>query len=103
MAFVTVGTKSDIVAGEVKAFSVNGHNIVVANLDGEHFYALDDLCTHDNGPLGEGILADGMIECPRHGARFDCATGRVKALPAVRALRTYPVKVEDNDISVDVD
>ena len=103
MAFVKVGTKSDIVPGEVKTFDVNGRSIAVANLDGEHIYAVDNLCTHDNGPLGEGILADGTIECPRHGARFDIATGRVKALPAVRPIKTYPVKVEESDILVDVE
>ncbi len=102
MAFVKVGTKSDIVAGEVKAFEIDGRSVVVANLDGLNFYAIDNLCTHDNGPLGEGILADGMVECPRHGARFDVKTGAVKALPAVRPVRTYPVKVEENDVLVDV-
>ena len=102
MAFVKVGTKSDVVPGEVKVFEVNGRSIAVANLDGEKIYAVDNLCTHDNGPLGEGILADGMIECPRHGARFDIATGQVRALPAVRPIKTYPVKLEENDILVDV-
>lgn len=102
MAFVTVGSTSDIAVGEVKAFEVNGRGIVVANVDGRHFYALDDLCTHDNGPLGEGALVDDTVECPRHGARFDAATGRVKALPAVRPVKTYPVEVEGNDVRVDV-
>ena len=64
--------------------------------------AIADLCTHDNGPLGEGILANGQVECPRHGARFDACSGAVKALPAVRPVKTYAVKVEDNDILVDV-
>lgn len=102
MAFVKVGTKSDIVPGEVKVFEVNGRSIAVANIDGVSIHAIDNLCTHDNGPLGEGTLADGQVECPRHGARFDVVTGAVRALPAVRPVRTYPVRVEDNDILVDV-
>jgi 3-phenylpropionate/trans-cinnamate dioxygenase ferredoxin component len=103
MTFVKIGTKSDVAAGEVREFKVNGRSIVVANVDGAHFYALDNLCTHDNGPLGEGTLADGTVECPLHGARFDVATGRVKALPAVRPVRTYPVQLDGDDISVDVE
>ncbi|MGE0056506.1 MAG: non-heme iron oxygenase ferredoxin subunit [Dehalococcoidia bacterium] len=102
MAFVKVGTKSDVVPGEVKAFKVDGTSIVVANIDGAEICAIADLCTHDGGPLGDGTLADGLVECPRHGARFDVRTGAVKALPAVRPVKTYPVKVEDNDIMVDV-
>lgn len=102
MAFVKIATKSDIVAGEVKEFEVNGRSIVVANVDGAHFYALDNLCTHDNGPLGEGTLIDGTVECPRHGARFDVVTGRVKALPAVRSVKTYAVQLDGDEIAVDV-
>ena len=102
MAFVKVGTKSDITPGEVKQFDVNGASIVVANLDGETICAIANLCTHDNGPLGEGTLADGLIECPRHGARFDACTGAVRSLPAVRPVKSYPVRVEGNDILVDI-
>ena len=102
MAFVKVGTKSDVTPGEVKEFEVNGTSIVVANIDGEKICAIANLCTHDNGPLGEGTLADGLIECPRHGARFDACSGAVKALPAVRPVKAYTVQVEGNDILVDV-
>lgn len=101
MAFERVSSVADIEAGNVRVFEVNGRSICVTNLDGEQFYAVDNLCTHDNGPLGEGRLADGTIECPRHGARFDVKTGAVRALPAVRPVRTYQVRVEGDDILVD--
>jgi 3-phenylpropionate/trans-cinnamate dioxygenase ferredoxin subunit len=97
-----VATKSDIPAGTVQVYEVNGRSICLANLDGEHFYAIDNLCTHDNGPLGEGKLANGTVECPRHGARFDLKTGAVRALPAVRPVKTYTVSVEGEDISIEV-
>ena len=103
MAFTRVGTKSDIPAGTVKVFEVDGASICVANLDGAEFYAIDNLCTHDNGPLGEGKLDGALVECPRHGARFDVKTGAVKALPAVRPVQTYAVQVEGDDIAVEVD
>jgi 3-phenylpropionate/trans-cinnamate dioxygenase ferredoxin subunit len=97
-----VATKSDVPSGNVRVVEANGRRIALANVDGEHFYAVDDVCTHDNGPLGEGTLADNLIECPRHGARFDLTTGAVRALPAVRPIRTYPVRLEGEDVYVDV-
>jgi 3-phenylpropionate/trans-cinnamate dioxygenase ferredoxin subunit len=103
MAKERVATKSDIAAGTVQVFEVGGRSVCVANVDGEHFYAIDNLCTHDNGPLGEGKLAGETVECPRHGARFDLKTGAVRALPAVKPVRTYPVTVEGEDVSVEVE
>jgi len=101
MAMQRIGTKSDIPAGTVRVFEAGGRSVCVANLDGENFYAIDNLCTHDNGPLGEGKLANGTVECPRHGARFDLKTGAVRALPAVRPVKTYSVEVTGEDVSVD--
>ena len=102
MTAVRVGSKSDVPAGQVRVFQVDGRSVCVANLDGESFYAIDNLCTHDNGPLGEGTLAGDQVECPRHGARFDVKTGEVKAFPAVRPVRTYPVTIEGDEVKVDV-
>lgn len=101
MALHRVAATSDVPAGEVRVFSVDGKSIALANLDGR-FYAVDNVCTHDNGPLGEGYLEDTQIECPRHGAKFDLATGQVRALPAVRPVNTYPVQVNGDEVSVDV-
>jgi 3-phenylpropionate/trans-cinnamate dioxygenase ferredoxin subunit len=102
MAGERIATKSDIPAGTVQVFEVEGVSICVANLDGEHFYAIDNLCTHDYGPLGEGKLAGDTVECPRHGARFDVKTGAVRALPAVRPVKTYRVTIEGEEVRVDV-
>jgi 3-phenylpropionate/trans-cinnamate dioxygenase ferredoxin subunit len=102
MTMSRVATRADVPPGSVRVFQVNGRSIALANLDGA-FYAVDNLCTHDNGPLGEGTLWNGTIECPRHGARFDVQTGAVKALPAVRPVRTYPVHVDGDEVSVDVE
>jgi 3-phenylpropionate/trans-cinnamate dioxygenase ferredoxin component len=97
-----VATKADIPAGTVQVFEVNGVSIALANLDGENFYAIDNVCTHDGGPLGEGRLVNGTVECPRHGARFDVKTGAVRALPAVRPVKAYPVEVVGEEIRVEV-
>ena len=92
---------SDIPDGAVKVVQPGGRELVVANVGGE-FYAIDDVCTHDGGPLGEGLLVDSQIECPRHGARFDLKTGRPVTLPAVLPVRAYPTKVEGDSVLVDV-
>jgi 3-phenylpropionate/trans-cinnamate dioxygenase ferredoxin component len=98
---VRVASTQDVPMGECRVFATEGHSIALCNLNGE-FYAVDNLCTHDNGPLGEGRIDRGTIECPRHGARFDVKTGAVKALPAVRPIKTYPVTVEGDEVRVDV-
>jgi 3-phenylpropionate/trans-cinnamate dioxygenase ferredoxin subunit len=102
MAFERVATKADVPEGAVRVFAVGGRSIALAHVAGGDFYAIDNLCTHDNGPLGEGTLVGGTVECPRHGARFDVKTGAVRALPAVRPVRAYVVQVDGDEVSVDV-
>jgi 3-phenylpropionate/trans-cinnamate dioxygenase ferredoxin component len=100
MAVVRVASKSEVPPGEVRVFEANGRSIALANVNGE-FFAIDNVCTHDGGPLGEGTLWNDQVECPRHGARFDVRSGRVMALPAVLPVRSYPVQVDGDDISID--
>jgi len=79
-------------------------SIGVYNCGGE-LYALEDRCSHDDGPLCEGEFdcAERIAICPRHGARFDIATGRALTLPAYIAVDTFPVRVrEDGMVVVDV-
>jgi 3-phenylpropionate/trans-cinnamate dioxygenase ferredoxin component len=93
---------ADVPAGEVRVVACDGRSLAMSNIDGE-LYAIDNVCTHDNGPLGEGQLRRGRIICPRHGASFDAKTGKVLSLPAVRDVRAYPVTVEGDDVYVDCD
>jgi len=97
--YVGVGKTSDIPPGEVRVFIVDGRGVAVANVDGQ-FYAFADVCTHDDGPVAEGELDGCVIECPRHGARFDIMTGQVLAMPAVVPLPVYDLKVEGDEIKV---
>ena len=101
MTFVPVAKVSDVGPGEVRVFEVAGKGIALANVGGS-FFAIDDVCTHDGGPLGEGRVVGDLVECPRHGARFDVKTGRPRALPAVVPVRTYPVAVEGDEVKVDL-
>ncbi len=73
--------------------------MLVCNVGGD-LYAVEDVCPHDRGPLGEGRLRGATIECPRHGARFDVRDGSVKAPPAVRPVPCLPVHVEDGQVVV---
>ena len=95
-----VASASDIPAGEVRVVDCAGRSLALSNIDGA-YYAIDNRCTHDNGPLGEGTLRNGRILCPRHGAAFDARTGRVLSLPAVRSVDAYEVTVEGDDILID--
>lgn len=97
--FVKVARVDEILPGEKKIVEVDGILVVVINLDGE-FYAIEDVCTHDGGPLGEGDMDGPEIICPRHGARFDVRTGAVTRMPAFEPVPTYEVRVEGNDVLV---
>jgi 3-phenylpropionate/trans-cinnamate dioxygenase ferredoxin subunit len=90
--FVTLGAAGDIGPGETKDFAVEEHSILVANCAGS-YYAIEDRCTHDDGPLAEGRLDGCQIECPRHGARFDMKTGKALTLPAFIPVAAFPVRV----------
>ena len=101
MAFVRVCRAGELTPGSIKGFEIDGREVVVCNVDGK-LYALDDLCSHDYGTLNEGELDGFEIECPRHGARFDVRTGDATVMPAVMPIDTFEVKVEGEDIEVEV-
>jgi 3-phenylpropionate/trans-cinnamate dioxygenase ferredoxin subunit len=100
--FVKAASVGDIPPGTVGYAEVDGVRLAICNADGQ-FYAIDDVCTHDGGPLDQGSLQGFNIECPRHGAKFDVRTGKVTALPAIIPIGTYAVKVEGDAVLVDVD
>ncbi len=97
--FVTVARVGDVPEGGVKVVRLEDQPIALFLVDGS-YYALDDVCTHDGGPIAEGILDGHVIECPRHGAKFDVRTGEVLALPATAPVAAYAVKVEGDEIKV---
>ena len=76
---------------------VDGEMIALFHIGGE-FFALDDVCTHDGGPLADGELVGHTIACPRHGAKFDVRSGGALTMPAVRATRAHRVKLADGGV-----
>ena len=97
--FVEIGPEAELPSGERLYVTVDDKDIVIFNLAGM-YYAIADICSHDDGPLGDGDLTGTEVVCPRHGARFDLGTGRALSLPAVEDKSAYPVRVVDRKIQV---
>ncbi len=101
MTFERVCSVSEIPPGASKVYEMGDRAIAVCNVGGQ-FYAVDDVCTHDEASLEQGQVEGYEIECPRHGARFDVRTGAVTALPAVVPIETFGVRVQGEDVEIDV-
>ncbi|MEN6410929.1 MAG: non-heme iron oxygenase ferredoxin subunit [Anaerolineaceae bacterium] len=99
LEYVAVASVDELPNGERIFLEIDGLPIVVFNLAGL-YYAIGDLCTHDDGPVGEGELQGMEIVCPRHGARFDLRTGKALRMPAVKDIPSYPVRVRDGQIEI---
>ena len=95
---------SDLPPGAMRVVELEDVELAVVNCDGEIF-AIEDRCSHDDGPLAEGTLdaAACTLECPRHGSLFDLRTGKPKTLPAYEPVETFPVLVEGQTVKVEVD
>ena len=99
---VRVASVDEVPLETVKAVIAGRKEVCLAHTADGGFYALDDVCTHENFLLSGGELVDFDVECPQHGSRFNVITGRVTGLPAVVPAKTYPVTVEDGEVFVDV-
>lgn len=97
--FIPIATQSEIPPGERLFVEIDGIPIVVFNIAGEYF-GIGDVCSHDDGPLGEGELDGYEVSCPRHGAQFDVRTGKVLSLPAIVDIPAYPVRVVGGEIEI---
>lgn len=94
--YLSIGP-ADLHNGERRIIEIDGNAIAVFNIAGS-YYAIADVCSHDDGPVAEGDLHEFEIECPRHGAHFDVRTGKVLTFPAIVDIPAYPVKVENGEI-----
>ena len=99
LEFVAVADVGELGNGERLFLEIDGTPIAIFNIAGELF-AIDDVCSHDQGPVAEGDLIDHSIECPRHGARFDLESGKALTMPAVVDIAAYPVRIEGQQILV---
>jgi 3-phenylpropionate/trans-cinnamate dioxygenase ferredoxin component len=99
LPFVKVATCAELPVGGKKLAEVDGRAIALFNVEGV-VHAIDDVCTHDGGPLAEGELIGCEVQCPRHGARFDVRTGRPLCMPAIEPVTVHGVEVHGDDIYV---
>ena len=99
---VKVAQVDELSAGECKVVDAEGQSIALFNVDGT-FCAIDNTCTHVGGPLGEGDIDGDIVTCPWHGAGFNVKTGAVTNPPAGSDVRSFPVKVEGDDVLVELD
>jgi len=99
LEFIPVGSVEELKEGERLFIEIDEKPIVILKIKGQ-YYAIADVCSHDDGPVGEGVLEGFEIICPRHGARFDIRTGRVIALPAFVDIPAYPVRQVGDQIEI---
>ena len=94
---------ADLPPGTVKIVNAGQVSVGVYNIDGQLF-ALEDRCSHDDGPLAEGDWEPdaAVVVCPRHGARFDIPSARALALQANEAVQTFPVRIDEGIVKVPV-
>ena len=88
---------SEVQSGQMKAVEFENETVCIVNIGGK-FCAINNVCTHEGGPLAEGTLNEFEVECPWHGARFDVRTGEVKSPPAESPVSTYEIKIDRDDI-----
>jgi 3-phenylpropionate/trans-cinnamate dioxygenase ferredoxin subunit len=99
--FIEVCRVSDLPDPGKQTLAIDDRMVVLLHVGGE-FFCVDDVCTHDGGPLGEGPVADHAIACPRHGAKFDIRTGKALTFPATEDTVVHEVKVQDNSVFVKI-
>jgi len=99
--FVRIVKTGDLPEGERLILEINNLPLVIFNVGGE-LLATGDLCSHDEGPIGDGDIDGDQIVCPRHGARFDIHTGKALTLPAVEGIPVYPIQVVDDFIEIGI-
>ena len=96
--FIKVAKTSDLAPGEKMLVEYDDEDVGLFNIGGE-YYAISDVCTHDDGPLVEGELDGECVICPRHGARFNVKTGK-QTMPAISPVPLYIVKIEGDDVLI---
>jgi 3-phenylpropionate/trans-cinnamate dioxygenase ferredoxin subunit len=97
--YYDIAPASELPNGERLFVEIEGKSLVIFNIAGQYF-SIADICTHDDGPVGEGDIEEFKITCPRHGGEFDLRTGKAVQLPVVEDIPAYPVRVVDGMIQL---
>jgi len=97
--FVKVASAADLPDPGKMTLELDDRYVVLIHTQGK-YYCIDDMCTHDGGPLGDGPLEGLHLCCPRHGAQFDITTGQPLTMPATEPTAVHEVKLDGDDIFV---
>lgn len=103
MGWIRVCEVDEIDEEDVARFDHGGRTFAIYRAPGGAFYATDGLCTHEKVHLADGLVLDNIIECPKHNGRFDYRTGEAKGAPVCVDLRTYPTKVDNGAVLIEID
>ena len=101
LEYLEIAPTSDLPNGERLFIEVEGKSLVIFNI-ADQFFAIGDVCSHDDGPVGDGDIEGFNIVCPRHGGEFDVRTGQAVQMPAVVDIPAYPVRVVDGNVQVGI-
>jgi 3-phenylpropionate/trans-cinnamate dioxygenase ferredoxin subunit len=101
LSFLEIASETELPNGQRLFVEIEGLPIVIFNIAGQLF-AIGDVCSHDNGPLGDGMVDGNLVVCPRHGAEFDIRTGKAETLPAVVDIPAYPVRMVNGKIEIGI-
>jgi len=101
---ITVCPTDELPEGEMRLVEAEGRKIGVFRCGDGGLYAIEDRCSHDDGPLAEGEFDAGActVECPRHGSLFDLRSGRPKTLPAYQPVDTFEARIEDDVVKLEI-
>jgi 3-phenylpropionate/trans-cinnamate dioxygenase ferredoxin subunit len=99
--YLDIAPESELPNGERLFIEVEGKSLVIFNIAGQ-YYSIGDICSHDDGPVGDGDIEGHNIVCPRHGGEFDVRTGQAVQMPAVVDIPAYPVRVVSGMIQVGI-
>jgi nitrite reductase/ring-hydroxylating ferredoxin subunit len=101
--WVRACSTADVSEDLAKKVDIEGSPSIAIFKVGDQFHAIADLCTHGAASLSEGIVENGIVECPFHSGTFDVRTGKALTFPCTEAVGTYPVRVEGDEIQVRLD
>jgi 3-phenylpropionate/trans-cinnamate dioxygenase ferredoxin subunit len=93
---------AELPCGQMKRVDVAGTAVCVVHAEDGTFFAINDVCSHEDASLSEGWVYDREIECPRHNSVFDLSTGEATSLPATEPVAVYPIVVDGDDVMITV-
>jgi 3-phenylpropionate/trans-cinnamate dioxygenase ferredoxin subunit len=103
MSFLKGARLSELPRGTARAVRIGDEKILIVRTDKGDVYAVENRCSHDGGDFEHSSLKGNILTCPRHGATFDVSDGKALTMPAVAPIQTYSVRINDDDVEIDVE